>query len=68
MTTSAIDHTSYVEQTAQELGIVLSAADVGRVAGIMGNLARVAAQIRDAELGEDTLPAPIFQPVMMTNP
>jgi hypothetical protein len=57
------DRALYVAQMAKELGIVLPPEDIGRVAGILGNLARAAAQLRQADLGEDTLPAAIFQPI-----
>jgi 1-carboxybiuret hydrolase subunit AtzG-like protein len=62
------DRSTYVTEMARELGIVLRAEDVGRIAGIFGNLARVAAQLRQAELGEDTLPAPVFQPITDQKP
>ena len=56
------DHSAYVLQMAQQLGIELPAADLGRVAFMFGLLARSAAQLREAGVEEETLPAALFRP------
>lgn len=56
------DRTAYVIQMAQELGIELRPEDIPRVAGTLVHMARAAAQLRDAGLDPDTLPAPVFHP------
>jgi hypothetical protein len=56
------DRTDYVMQMARELGILLRPEDVPRVAGTLAHMARAAAQLREAGLDQDTLPAPVFRP------
>ena len=56
------DHGAYVAQMARQLGIELPEAELARVAFMFGLLARSAAQLREAGVAEETLPAALFRP------
>ena len=47
---------------ARQLGIELPEAELARVAFMFGLLARSAAQLREAGVAEETLPAALFRP------
>jgi 1-carboxybiuret hydrolase subunit AtzG-like len=62
MSLSINDRSAYVREMANELGIVLPPEDLPKVAGVLSNLARAAGLVRDANLDESTLAAPVFRP------
>ena len=57
------DRSAYVSEVAKELGIVLSPDDIAKVAAMLSNTARAAGLVRDANLDEAILAAPVFSPL-----
>jgi hypothetical protein len=62
MTMADNDSSEYLRQTAQRLGLTLPEAELARVKLVFGNLERLAAQLRDIPLADDTIAAAVFCP------
>jgi hypothetical protein len=52
----------YVEQAAQQLGLVIPDAELTRVTQVFGNLERLAGQLSDTPIADDTVAAAVFRP------